>query len=90
MWYSVPGATLCGTIIFSLGSPETKIVESPFVTSKPSEAILACFMRNLISLFISPGFEVGIFPEERWEIAALQESLFFCACNQAALLKKCV
>ena len=77
IWYNVPGAILWGTIIFSLGSPGTKIVESPFVTSSPSGAIVACFMRNLISLFMSPGFEVGTFPDDRCEMAARQESLFF-------------
>ena len=76
MWYRVPGATLCGTIIFSLGSPGTNMVESPFVTRRPSGAIVACFIRNLISLFISPGFVVGTFPDVKWEIAARQESLF--------------
>ena len=64
------------------------MVESPFVTSKPSGAIVACFIRNLISLFISPGFVVGTFPEVRWETAARQESLFLWACNHAARLKK--
>ena len=65
-------------------------MESPFVTNKPSGAIVACFMRNLISLFMSPGFEVGTFPDVRWEMAARQESLFFWACNHAARLKNVV
>ena len=63
--YNVPGATLCGTIIFSLGSLGTKMLESPFVTNSPSGAIVACLMRNLISLFMSPAFMVGTFPEIR-------------------------
>ena len=90
MWYKVPGATLCGTMIFSLGSPGINMVESPFVTSRPSGAIVACFIRNLISLFISPAFVVGTFPEIRWDLAAQQKSLLFCACNHAARLKNVV
>ena len=73
----MPGATLCGTMIFSLVSPGTKILESPFVTRRPSDASFACLIKNLISLFMSPGFEVGTFPDVRWEMAARQDSLFF-------------
>ena len=57
----MPGATLCGTMIFSFGSPGTNILESPLVTSNPSEAILAFRIRNRISLFRSPDLVVGVF-----------------------------
>ena len=61
----MPGATLCGTIIFSFGSPGTKILESPLVTSSLSEANLAFCIRNRISLFKSPALVVGVFPDIR-------------------------
>ena len=56
------GVTLCETIIFSLGSPGTKTVESPFVTSSLLGAMVAFLIRNLILLFISPDFVLGTFP----------------------------
>ena len=84
----MPGATLCGTIIFSLGSPGTYTLESPLVTRSPSLANLAFLIKNRISLLRSPDLVVGVFPDIRWYFAALQESLFSCACLQAALLKK--
>ena len=64
------------------------MVESPLVTKSPSGASLACLIRNLISLLRSPGLVVGVFPDIRWVLAALQESLLLCAWIQAALLKK--
>ena len=64
------------------------MVESPLVTRSPSGANFACLIRNLISLLRSPGFEVGVFPDIRWVLAALHESLLFWAWIQAALLKK--
>ena len=78
---------MCGTIIFPLGSPGTYIFESPLVTKSPSEANFAFLIRNLISLFRSPDFVVGVFPDIKWVLAALQESLLFCAWIHAALLK---
>ena len=77
MWYNVPGATLSGTMIFSLGSSGTNTLESPLVTRRPSGANLACLIRNQISLLTSPAFEVGVFPDIKWIFAALQESLLF-------------
>ena len=61
----MPGATLCGTMIFSLGSPGVKMLESPLVTRRPSGASLACLIRNLILLLRSPALEVGVFPDMR-------------------------
>ena len=86
-WYNVPGATLCGTIIFSFGSPGTYILQSPFVTKRRSGASLAFLIRNLISLLTSPALDEGVLPDIRWVFAALQESLLSCAWIQAALLK---
>ena len=63
------------------------MLESPFVTNRPSGAIVAFLIKNQISLFMSPAFDVGTLPEVRWLLAALYESLFCWACNQAALLK---
>ena len=51
---------MCGTTIFSLGSPGTKMLESPLVTSNPSGAIVAFLMRNLILLLTSPPFIVAV------------------------------
>ena len=84
----MPRATLCGTIIFSLGSPGTNTEESPFVTSRPSGAMVALRIRKRISLFRSPDFVVGTFPVVRCHFADLQESLLSWAAIQAALLKK--
>ena len=82
------GVKLCGMTIFSLGSPGTKMLESPLVTSKPLGASVAFLMRNLISLFTSPPFVVGTFPVVRWSFADLHESLRSCAASHAAQLKK--
>ena len=79
---------MCGTIIFSLGSPGTYIFESPLVTKSPLVANFVFLIRNLISLFRSPDFVVGVFPDFKWVLAALQESLLLCAWIQAALFKK--
>ena len=50
---------------FFLGSPIVKVVALPFVMRKPSGAMVALRMRNLISLFMSPDFVVGTFPVAR-------------------------
>ena len=84
---SVPRATLCGTTIFSFGSPGTKMLESPLVTRRPSGAMVVFLMRNLILLLTSLPFVVGTFPVVRCSLAALQESLCSCAASRAALLK---
>ena len=83
----MPGATLCGTTIFSFGSPGTKVLESPLVTRRPSGAMVACLLRNLISLLRSLPFVVGTFPVVKWSLADLQESLRSCAASYASLLK---
>ena len=81
---SVPGATLCGTNIFSFCSPGTKMLESPLVTRRPSGVMVAFLMRNLILLLTSPPFVVGTFPVVRCSLAALQESLRSCAASHVS------
>ena len=63
------------------------MLESHFATNRLSGAIVAFLIKNQILLFMSPAFDVGTLPEVRWLLAALHESLFCWACNQAALLK---
>ena len=64
------------------------MVESPFVMSSPSGAIVAFLIKNLILLWRSPPFPDGTFPDVRWLRAARQLSLRSCAAFHAALLKK--
>ena len=77
----------CVGLLFSLGSPSVKIVESPLVTNSPSGAMGAFLIRNLISLFMSPALFVGVLPKIRCLLTDQQESLFSWAESQAALLK---